>query len=155
MFWGAFRLSRMRPGLFFELKNGQTVDFTVYRDQILLEPLKKFWEEAFGEVNEPIVMEDNAPVHKKVCIPVREQLGMISLRHPPNSPDLNPIENIWGHIKNIIAKDYSDISSEEEMMRIVLRLWMDFTDNQWDNLIRCMPDKMRAVVAARGGSIAS
>ena len=42
----------------------------------------------------PIVMEDNAPVHKKVCIPVREALRMETLEWPPNSPDLNPIENI-------------------------------------------------------------
>src|SRR5438477_13219448 len=39
-------------------------------------------------------MEDNAPVHKKVCIPAREALRMETLEWPPNSPDLNPIENI-------------------------------------------------------------
>ena len=100
-------------------------------------------------MNEPIVAEDNAPVHKKVRIPVREQLRMRTLRHSPNSPNLNPIEYIWGHINNIIAENYSDVSSEEEMKRIVLGLWMNFADNQWDKLIRSMPDKMKAVIAAK------
>ena len=87
----------------------------VYQNQILLGPLKDFWEEAFGDVQEPIVVEDNAPVHKKVCIPVRQELGIRCHQHPPNSPDLNPIENIWAHIKHIIAKEYSHITSIKEM----------------------------------------
>jgi len=115
MFWGAFRWSRMGPGVFFELEEGQKVNSMVYRDQILLGPLKDFWEEAFGDVQEPIVVEDNAPVHKKVCIPVRQELGIRCHQHPPNSPDLNPIENIWAHIKHIIAKEYSHITSIKEM----------------------------------------
>jgi transposase len=52
-------------------------------------------------------MEDNAPVHKKVCIPFRQELGMRCHQHPPNSADLNPIENIWVHIKHRIAKEYA------------------------------------------------
>ena len=35
------------------------------------------------------------------------------------------------------------------MTRIVLGLWMNFADNQWDKLIRSMPDKMKAVIAAK------
>ena len=69
MFWGVFRKGRMGPGMFFDLKKGETIDSIVYRDQILLGPLQQFWEESFGEVILPIVMEDNVPVHKKVCIP--------------------------------------------------------------------------------------
>ena len=45
----------------------------IYRDQILLRLLKEFWEEAFGYVTEHVVVEDNASVHKKVYIPVRQR----------------------------------------------------------------------------------
>lgn len=65
MFWGAFRWGKRTPRLF-ELEEGTKVNSMVYRDQILLGRFKEFWEEAFGDVREPIVMEDNAPVHKKV-----------------------------------------------------------------------------------------
>jgi hypothetical protein len=94
MFWGAFRWGKMGPCVFFELEDGQKVNSIVYQDQILLGPLKDFWEESSGDVQVPIVMEDNAPVRKKVCIPVRQELEMRCHQHPPNSPDLNPIENI-------------------------------------------------------------
>src|SRR5579859_2963710 len=76
MFWGAFRWGKMGPGVFFELKDGKKVDSTVYRDQILKGPLQEFWKESFRDVDELIMMKDNAPPHKKVCIPVRQELRM-------------------------------------------------------------------------------
>ena len=142
----------MGPGVFFDLKKGETVNSIIYRDQILLGSLQQFWEESFGDIKLPIVMEDNAPVHKKVCIPAREALGMTVLDWPPNSPDLNPIENIWSYMKDVLARDYADISSIVEMKRIVSDMWENFTDEEWNKLIENMPDRMAAVIAARGGS---
>ena len=42
----------------------------------------------------PVVMEDNASPYKKVYISVRIDLGIKCHQYPPNSSDLNPIENI-------------------------------------------------------------
>jgi len=152
MFWGAFRWGKMGPGVFFDLGEEKTVNSTVYRDQILTGPLKEFWEESFGDVEEPIVMEDNAPVHKKVCIPVRQELGMRCHQHPPNSPDLNPIENIWAHMKSRIAKEYGHITSINAMKQVVVNMWMEFEDGRWDHLIESMPERIQAVIKAKGGS---
>ena len=98
-------------------------------------------------------MEDNAPVHRGICIQTRKDLGMITLDHPPNSPVLNPIETIWRHMKDIIAKDYSEVSSPRELKKIVHQLWDTFPDNKWDALIASVPEKMRKLIKAKGGSI--
>jgi transposase len=152
MFWGAFRWGRMGPGVFFELEDGKKVNSTIYRDQILTGPLQEFWEASFEDVEQPVVMEDNAPPHKKVCIPVRQQLGMKCHQHPPNSPDLNPIENIWAHMKHIISKEYAHITSQKVMKEVVVSIWNDFGDHRWDHLVESMPERIQAVIKARGGS---
>ena len=72
MFWGIFRKGKMEPEWFFWLNEGQMINSVIYRDQILHGLLKEFWEESFLDINDPIVMEDNAPVHKGVCIQERE-----------------------------------------------------------------------------------
>ena len=140
----------MGPGVFIELKDGKKIDSTVYRDQILKGPLQKFWEESFGDIDEPIVMENNAPSHKKVCISVRQELGMKCHQHPPNSPDLNPIENIWAHMKHIISTEYAHITSQNAMKQVVIRIWNDFEDHRWDHLVESMPERIQAVIAAKG-----
>jgi transposase len=152
MFWGAFRWGRMGPGVFFELKDGKKINSTIYRDQILMGPLHEFREESFEDVEQPVVMEDNAPPHKKVCIPVRQGLGMKCHQHPPNSPDLNPIENIWAHMKHIISKDYAHITSQKVMKEVVVSIWNDFMDHRLDHLVERMPERIQAVIKARGGS---
>jgi transposase len=101
-------------------------------------------------------MENNAPVHKKVSIPARLELGMKCHRHPPNSPNLNPIENIWAYIKlkHRIAKEYTHITSVKAMKQVVVRIWNEFEDHRWDHLVESMPDRIQAVIKAKGGSTA-
>ena len=77
----------------------------------------------------PIVMEDNAAHHKKVCIPVRQELGM-GCRHPRNSPDLNPIANVWAQMKHIISKKYAPLTSQKVMKGVIVSIWNDFEDHK-------------------------
>ena len=55
-------------------------------------------------------------------------------------------------MKDVIAKDYGEVSSAVEMKRIVWDMWGQFSNNQWDNLIDSMSERMEAVIAAKGGS---
>jgi len=64
----------MGPGVFFDLKEEMTVNSTVYQDQILIGPLEEFWKESFRDIEESIVIEDNAPIYKKVCILSKKSL---------------------------------------------------------------------------------
>lgn len=76
------------------------------------------------------MMEDGASVHKDVCKDAHKMLKWPQYCHPPNSPDLNPIENIWAWMKHQIARRYKYITSQKEMRRIVLKIWTEFKDTQ-------------------------
>lgn len=62
-----------------------------------------------------------------------EELGLEVLDWPPQSPDLNPIEELWRHLKLRLGKypaPPSDVVS---------------------NLVESMPRRIQAVLRARGG----
>jgi len=76
-------------------------------------------------------MEDNAPVHKRVCKAAeREKLNWVPYLPSPNSPDLNPIENIWSYMKHKVADKEFEITSHKKMEEFVLGIWNSFFDTQ-------------------------
>ena len=63
-------------------------------------------------------MHDNAPIHTAAF--VKEYLGTHGIEHmvwPPYSPDLNPIENIWGLTKSYIQDRYGDSDQGRQRRR--------------------------------------
>ena len=51
-----------------------------------------------------------------------------------------------------VTLKYKYVSSQAEMRRLVLEMWNNFSDSQWDGLIASMPERMKAVIKAKGGS---
>ena len=49
-------------------------------------------------------------------------------------------------------RDYANVSSTEKMKRIVLGLWKEFMDTQFDSLIDNIVNKIKAVIAAGSGA---
>lgn len=68
-------------------------------------------------------MQDNAPIHTAYV--VRDWLQDHGIRvhvHPPYSPDLNPQEHIWPHLKKGVYKvrpDIMDITRDEAKYRVL------------------------------------
>ena len=119
MFWDAFRMGKINSRFFFDLEARKHINSTVYRDQVLIESLQDFWWEAFEDITKSVILENNASSHKKIYISIQKELEMMIYQYSPNSLDLNPIENIWCHMKKKIAKDYAHIISQVEMMRMI------------------------------------
>ncbi|KAL4493178.1 hypothetical protein ABPG72_003263 [Tetrahymena utriculariae] len=73
-----------------------------------LDILKRFMEEGLPTVtssNYKKFQQDNAPPHRPTV--VKEFIksnGFQVLKHPPNSPDLNPIEQVWYLLKGLVEK---------------------------------------------------
>lgn len=71
------------------------------------------------------------------------------LEWPAQSPDLNPIEHVWGLIKykmnGIVHKNKNDLKAS------ITRFWNEITPEECNKLIRTMPKRIREVLLAHGG----
>lgn len=101
---------------------------------------------------EPILMEDNAAIHKsKEAELWKRQAGLKTIEWPPCSPDLNPDEYMWKYMKQHINGYKQVITKQEE-------IW-EAADFEWDENLRSqrylkyiesMPARIRAVIRNRG-----
>ena len=97
-------------------------------------------------------MEDGAPVHYNVLSSAwRHAHGMKKLQWPANSPDLNPIENLWKILKDVVQKE-SLPRNRDELVKILQRVWEEVSLQTINMLITSMPFCMEAVINAHGGS---
>lgn len=67
---------------------------------------------------------------------------------PPQSPDLNPIEQVWDLIDRKIPKGRR--SSQEQMWKYVQHYWNQVTNNELRLYIDSMPRRCQAVIDAKG-----
>ena len=97
-------------------------------------------------------MEDGAPVHKaKLSADFLAQAKIKKLPNwPPQSPDLNPIENVWKVLKTNVQELYH-LKSVSEMQEAPKQAWKNFPNQTLINIIKSMPQKIQAVLDADGG----
>ncbi len=65
-----------------------------------------------------------------------------------NSPDLNPIENLWGIVKRKMR--YARPNNAEELKATIRATWALITPEQYHRLIDSMPRRIAAVIQAKG-----
>ena len=69
---------------------------------------------------------------------------------PPNSPDLNPIEHVWGWVNNKLTKLRDKGQNIEELKDTLTKLWDEVEVESIRKLYRCMGKRMEALRKARG-----
>jgi len=96
---------------------------------------------------------DNAPAHDSVQIVGREyktetvigwfqEVGIQLLKHPGNSPDLNPIENLWDIIDNQLRKEYHTTNVSLVKCRIE-KIWYSIPRETVLKLLDSMPKRAK------------
>ena len=129
-----------------------------YCDQILDKELFDFWITSMEELGDVIVMEDRAPYHRgtaSVHCKQYEECGLSSWGPgfwPANSPDLNPIENVWHILWSNVRKRRPQPMKKSELIEALKEEWARLDMNKTNGLIRCFPKRMQAVIDADGGS---
>ena len=105
-------------------------------------------------------MQDNTSIHtaKKVKAWF-EARGIDMLENwPPYSPDLNPIEHVWRHLKKLVVSMFPEVAadkseSEEARARLESCLqaaWDCLPDDLFSKLYLSMGKRIEAVIAAKG-----
>ena len=71
-------------------------------------------------------MQDNAPCHKaKIVLSFLDNEGIAVVKRPPQSPDMNPIENVW----KIIGEKAQNRNSQN-----IDDLCFFFLKEEWENI---------------------
>lgn len=94
--------------------------------------------------------QDNAPCHKtRLISDWLAQKHIRTLDWPAQSPDLNPIENIWDHIDREIHD--KTINNLNELWEAVLGAWNRISEEYLEVLINSMPNRIDNVIKNKGG----
>ena len=99
-----------------------------------------------------VFMQDNAPAHKaKRVMDYFAQKGIQVLDWPPQSPHLNPIELVWGFIKQKLYSEKDFPKNKQELVDRVFDIWNSITEDTFERLCNEVIYRLRGVVAAEGG----
>lgn len=144
MVWGIFSGENGAGDLFFLPKN------TTMRAENYLDVLKDHMHHFF-DTHQPggVFMHDGAPCHKaKLVTEFLEEYHITVLEWPGNSPDLNPIENAWAHIKEQLSTVQTN--SVPRLQEAITQTWREIGPGYFETLARSMPQRLQDVIDLRG-----
>ncbi len=96
-----------------------------------------------------IFQQDLAPAHTaKGTKSWFNDHGVTVLDWPANSPDLNPIENLWGIVKRKMRDTRPN--NADELKATIKETWASIPPQQCHKLITSMPRRIEAVIKAKG-----
>jgi hypothetical protein len=104
------------------------------------------------DLSEVIFQQDNDPKHTAhVTDETTDELGLTVMEWPPQSPDLNPIEHYWRHLKKQLKSKKQVYSSISELWEATEEELAIVNKKMCRELIASMPRRVQAVIQAKGG----
>lgn len=98
-----------------------------------------------------IFQQDNAAIHvSRQSRAWFEEMEIDLLDWPACSPDLNPIENLWGILARRVYGNGRQYGSVNELYVAVCTAWREIPQTVIDNLINSMPKRVFEVIKRNG-----
>ncbi len=143
MIWASMSSAGVGPLCFLK----STVNAAIYQD-ILEHFMLPSADKLYGDADF-IFQQDLAPAHTaKGTKSWFNDHGVTVLDWPANSPDLNPIENLWGIVKRKMRDTRPN--NADELKATVKETWASIPPQQCHKLITFMPCRIEAVIKAKG-----
>ena len=93
-----------------------------------------------------IFHEDNVPCHvSRASNNWKTENNIVTIKLPPQSPDLNVIENVWRTLKISLEKRLNEIKTKDDLIRVVTDIWTTLTIDYIQELYSSLPRRISAV----------
>ena len=161
--WGGMT-GRGLTGIHF-LPQGQTLTADYYINNILEKELKpvlhrKNVNEAtdkwklFSSNRHMTFVQDGTPAHAAKATQAWCKKNLPNFIEktcwPPNSPDINPVENLWSIMDEVVYKDPTP-KTMKDLKRRLKQAWKKIPLSTLHDLSHSMPQRLRNVITNKGG----
>ena len=144
MIWGCFSKSGTGKVRLCEERMNQAK----YR-VVLEEDLLPSAQMLYPNSDDWIFQQDNAPCHTAKSVKSwMEEKNIRILTWPAQSPDINPIENLWNTMKRKMENHKP--SNKAELFDFLRLEWETITQDECERLVESIPSRIRAVIKNRG-----
>jgi transposase len=147
MYWGCFSWYGTGPLVSLSSNVTGASYVKILRDYVL-PTIKDFPGNA--DRGRPLFQQDNAKPHTaKVTKKFLKDNNIRVMDWPPQSPDLNPIENIWHELKNSVRRKVKP-SNLDELDDLIQEAWREIPPELCRRLIISMTNRVNACIVAEG-----
>ena len=154
MIWACFAYGYKGPLVVLDYPGGPGggMNSERYIEQVLSEDFKHFYGSVKRHRRYAIFQQDGAKCHtSKMTMQWLSKNSIKLFPHPASSPDLNPIENLWHTLKQHVRSREHPPTSLSELKQAVREAWDSISIDEINALVKSMPERVQAVLKAKGG----
>lgn len=101
-----------------------------------------------------IFQQDNASIHTSISTKAwLHQKNVHVMDWPALSPDLNPIENVWGILSRRVYANSKQYFSVDELKAAIEREWYNIEPEVLQNLVESMENRVFDLISCKGNTI--
>ena len=95
--------------------------------------------------------QDNASIHRsRYTMSWFAERDVTVMNWPALSPDLNPIENVWGMLARRVYQGGRQFANKQELQSAILQAWDEIESGYTERLVRSMSNRCTAVLEPKG-----